>query len=134
MESGRKLGRRTPAREERGGARLNFLIFVAIMGLVAYSAYSYVPVAYSAFRYKDLMQETVNKATFRQASPAAWAEAQLRAAATEYDLPTDTKYEVQTQNGQIAARVRWTRPIALPGYIYRYEFDHTVRSSGFFNQ
>lgn len=134
MKSRRDFGQRAPARGELGGARLNFLIFAAVVALAAYSAYQYVPVARSAFLYKDLMQETVNKATFRPESPAAWAEAQLRAAAVEHDLPADTKYEVQARNGQIVARVRWTRPVALPGYVYHYEFDHTAHSSGFFKQ
>jgi hypothetical protein len=134
MVSRRDFGRRAPARGELGGARLNFLILVAVIALAAYSAYQYVPVARGAFLYRDLMQETVNKAAFRQDSPVAWAETQLRAAAAEYDLPADTRYEVQSQNGQIVARVRWTRPVALPGYVYQYEFDHTARSSGFFKQ
>jgi hypothetical protein len=99
MVSRRDFGRRAPARGELGGARLNFLILVAVIALAAYSAYQYVPVARGAFLYRDLMQETVNKAAFRQDSPVAWAETQLRAAAAEYDLPADTRYEVQSQNG-----------------------------------
>lgn len=134
MESRRELGRRAPPRGQAGGARLNFIIFAAVVALVAYSGYQYVPIANGAYRYKDLMQETVNKATFRQESPVQWVEAQLKAAAPEYGLPADAVYEVQSQSGQIVARVRWTRPVALPGYVYQYEFDHTARSSSFFNQ
>ena len=40
---------------------------------------------------------------------------------------------VQNDNGRLAARVTWTRPVQLPGYVYQYNFDHTARSSGFIN-
>lgn len=125
--------RRPLAHGERGGARLNFLIVVALIALTAYSAYQYVPVAYTAFRYKDVMQETVNKGAFRQGSPAEWVTTELRSFAREYDIPQDARIEVQTQNRQITARVRWTRAVSLPGYVYQYEFDHTARSSSFLN-
>jgi len=47
---------------ERGGSRLKFLIVMAILGAVAYTAYIYVPVAYQAYLYKDLMQTKVDAA------------------------------------------------------------------------
>jgi len=128
-----RLDRRAGRRGELGGARLNFLIVAAVIGLAAYSAYQYVPVAYSAFRYKDVMQETVNKAAFRQESSVSWTTAQLRAAASEAGLPADARVEVQSQNNRIVARVRWTRPVPLPGYVYQYDFDHTATSSSVFN-
>jgi hypothetical protein len=128
------LSRSRPARGEAGSARLNFLIVVVVLALAAYSAYQYMPVAYAAFRYKDVMQETINKAAFRPDSQAAWATTELRAAAAEAGLPEDTRIEVRNQNNRLAARVRWTRPVPLPGYVYQYEFDHTVTSSNLFNQ
>lgn len=118
---------------EAGGARLNFLFVVAAITLLAYSAYNYAPVAYNAFLYKDRMQETVNKAAYPPGQSVAWVESQLRASAGEYDLPDDMNVSVQKQDGQIVARVRWTRPVNLPGFTYDYEFDHTARSSGFVN-
>jgi len=48
---------------ERGSARLNFLIVMAILAAVAYAGYLYVPVAYHAYLYKDLMQNRVDAAT-----------------------------------------------------------------------
>lgn len=121
------------ANVESGGARLNFLLIVAVIVVVAYAAYNYVPVAYNAFLYKDRMQEVVNKAAYPPGQTIAWVEAQLRASAEEHDLPADMKVNVQKQNGQIVARVLWTQPVNLPGFTYDYEFDHTARSSGFVN-
>jgi hypothetical protein len=120
-------------RGERGGARLNFLIVVAVIALAAYAAYNYVPVAYNAFLFKDFMQETVDKAAYPPGQTTAWAEAQLRAKAGEYDLPDDATFSVQKQDDHIVARVRWSRPIPMPGFIYDYDFDHTAKSSGFIN-
>jgi hypothetical protein len=118
-------------RGERGGARFNFVVVVIFIALAVYSAYRYVPVAYNAYLYKDLMQETVNKAAFPPVKSNDWIVQQLRAAGKEYELPDDADVRVQNENGRIAARVTFTRPVQLPGYVYEYNFDHTARSSGF---
>ena len=116
---------------QSGGARFNFLVTALLIGLAAYSAYHYVPVAYKAYLFKDYMQETVNKAAYPPGQTADWVEQQLRAAAKDYDLPPDMRISVQNESGHMAARVTWTRPVQLPGYVYDYEFDHIARSSGF---
>ena len=118
-------------RGQRGGARFNFVVVILIIALAAYSAYNYVPVAYNAYLYKDLMQETVNKAAYPPIKSNDWVAQQLRDAAKEYDLPEDADVRVQNENGRIVAHVSYTRDIQLPGYVYEYDFDHTVRSSGF---
>jgi hypothetical protein len=118
-------------RGEHGGARFNFVVVVIVIGLAVYSAYNYVPVAYNAYLYKDFMQETVNKAAYPPVKSNDWVAQQLRAAAKEYNLPDDAEFKVQNEDGRIAARVTWTRPVQLPGYVYEYDFDHTTRSSGF---
>ncbi len=120
-------------RAERGGARINFLVVAAVIGLAGYSAYNYVPVAYNAYLFKDFMQETVNKAAFPPPRSGDWVRQQLRAAAPQYHVPDDADIRVQNENGRIAAHVTWTLPVQLPGYVYEYTFDHTARSSGFIN-
>lgn len=116
---------------QRGGARFNFVVVILIIALAAYSAYNYAPVAYNAYLYKDFMQETVNKAAYPPAKSSDWVTQQLRAAAKEYDLPEDTDIKVVNENGRIVAHVSYTHDVQLPGYVYEYDFDHTVRSSGF---
>jgi hypothetical protein len=130
MREPQQEGRGPCARGERGGARLNLLILVALAALVGYAAYHYAPVAYHAFLFKDFMQETVDKAAYPPGQPLSWVETQLRARAKELDLPADAVYTVQNQDRHIAARVRWTHPVPMPGFVYDYEFDHTARSSG----
>ena len=118
-------------RGERGGARVNFVVLVLVIALAAYSAYNYAPVAYNAYLYKDFMQETVNKAAYPPIKSNEWVAQQLRAAAREYNLPEDADIKVQNEDGRIAAHVTYTHDVQLPGYVYEYDFDHTVRSSGF---
>jgi hypothetical protein len=134
MNAATQVRRGACARRERGGARFNFIVIVLLIGLAAYSAYNYAPVAYNAYAYKDFMQEIVNKAAYPPGQTSDWVSQQLRAAGQEYDLPEDTQINVQRENGRIAARVTWTRPVQLPGYVYEYHFDHTARSSGFISQ
>lgn len=116
---------------ERGGARLNLLIVVALAAVVGYAAYNYVPVAYGAFLFKDHMQETVDKATLPPGHPLSWVESQLREKAEEFGVPDDAVYTVENQDNRVAARVQWTRPVQMPGFVYEYEFDHEVTSAGF---
>jgi hypothetical protein len=116
---------------ERGGARFNFIVIALLIGLAAYSAYQYVPVAYKAYLFKDYMQETVNKAAYPPGQTSDWVTQQLRAAAKEYGVPPDMQVSVQNENGRLAARVTYTRPVQLPGYVYQYNFDHTALSSSF---
>lgn len=123
-----------PRASERGGSRLNLIIILAVIALGAYSAYNYAPVSYNAFLLKDYMQDTVNRAAYPPGQSNEWVTQQLRKAAKDYGLSENPNIEVQRESGQIIARVQWTHPVKLPGYIYQYTFDHTVRSSGFINQ
>ena len=41
---------------ERGSANVKFLIVIALMAVTAYAGYLYIPVAFQANAYKDLMQ------------------------------------------------------------------------------
>ena len=118
---------------ELGGSRLNFIVVALIIALIGYATYNYAPVAYNAYLYKDFMQETVNKAAYPPGQPNEWVTMQLRAAAKEYNLPENTLINVQKEDGRLTVRVQWSRPVKLPGFIYDYQFDHTVRSSGFIN-
>ncbi len=134
MRRSQHASRRIGLRDERGGARLNFLILVIVIGLLGYAGYNYVPVVYHASLYKDYMQDTVNKAAYPPGQTREWVEAQLRARIREYDsIPPDAHIEVANINGQLEAHVQWTRPVQMPGFVYQYKFDHAARSSSFVN-
>jgi len=119
-----------PGSAELGGARLKFLIVIVILGAAAYAGYLYIPVQFDAYRFQDLMQRDVDMAV-AQGSPASWVVDQLTKSAAEYNVPPDAVITPSQQENRMEVRVQFSRPIELPGYTYRYEFDYTARSTSF---
>ena len=115
---------------ERGGARLKFLVVMAILAAVAYTAYLYVPVAYQAFLYKDLMQNKVDAAA-ALAYPPNWVFDQLTKSGPDYEVPPEAVITPVVENDRMQVRVQFSKPIEFPGYTYTYEFDHTAQSTQF---
>ena len=115
---------------EFGGARLKFLVVVAIIAIVAYAGYLYIPVAYQTYRLKDWMQHNVDVAA-TQGYPPAWAGDQLAKSTGEYGIPPKALIVPTHRDGRVELRVKFSKPIEFPGYTYIYEFDHTARSTGF---
>jgi hypothetical protein len=115
---------------ERGGARLKFLIVVAIIACVAYAGYQFIPVAYQSYQLKDLMQHDVDTAV-AMGKPASWIKDQLVKNSADYGIPADAVITPQQQDNRIEVRVQFKRPIEFPGFVYDYEFDHTAKSATF---
>jgi len=115
---------------ERGGARLKLVIFLAIFAVVAYAGYLYLPVSLDAYYYKDIMQNMVNQAA-AQGGDAKWVKDQLMKNAPDYHVPPDATITASVQDKRVQVRVQYTRPIVTPLYTYNYEFDHTVQSGTF---
>lgn len=116
---------------QHGGARLNFLIIITIVAAIAYVGYQYVPVAFQTSLFKVFMQDTVDKAVATGQTSSSLIENQFRGRASDYGMPSDARIVVQRIDNRIEARVSWTRPIPLLGYVYQHNFDHTVKSSTF---
>lgn len=126
--------RRTDFRAQIGGATLNLLIFLLLMGTVAYGGLQYVPVAYNASALRDFMQREVERAS-AMGHTAESLRSQLRAGAAEYSVPAEAKIRTEQRDGYLQATVQFTRPVAfLPGYTYNYEFDYTARSTKFLGE
>ncbi len=119
-------------KNERGESRLKFLIVVALIALVAYACYQYIPVAYNAFLFKDVMQSKVDKAS-AEGRTAKWVKKELMASAAEYGVPADAAVTTELRDGRVQANVQFTRPIQFPGYAYQYTFNHTVKSTDLFS-
>ena len=115
---------------ERGSATLKFVIVMAIMCSVGYAGYLYVPVAFQAKTFKDLMQHYADVAAAQGYSPS-WAGEQLRKSAPEYEIPADANIMAAQRDNRVEVRVQFVRVIEFPGYTYNYEFDHTVKSTAF---
>jgi hypothetical protein len=115
---------------ERGSASVKFVIVMALMGACAYAGYLYVPVAYQANLYKDLMQHYADVAV-AQGYPPSWAAEQLVKSAPEYDIPTNAVITPAQRDNRVEVRVQYVKAIEFPGYTYNYEFDQTVKSTAF---
>ncbi len=115
---------------ERGSGRLQFLIVMTIIVGTAYAGYLYIPVAYRAHSYKDLMQHYADVAG-ASGYPPSWAGEQLMKNAPEYEVPTNAIITPVRRDDRIEVRVQFIKPIEFPGYTYNYEFDHTVKSTAF---
>jgi hypothetical protein len=112
---------------ERGGARAKLIISVAIFAVVIYAGYLYVPVAVDAYYFKDEMQNRVNLAA-TQGFDTAWVKAELEKRKAEFHVPQDAIIAPMQKDNQMQVHVQFTRPISLPGYTYKYEFDYTATS------
>lgn len=115
---------------ERGSASLKFIIVMAIIGSAAYAGYLYIPVAFHANTFKDLMQHYADVAA-TQGYPPTWATEQLKKNAPEYQIPDNALYSQANRGNRVEVRVQFVLPIEFPGYTYNYEFDHTVKSTAF---
>ena len=115
---------------ERGGARAKLIVFLAIFGIVLYVGYLYVPVAYDAYYFKDVMQNKVDMAV-TQGYETKWVTDQLVKSEPEYHVPPEAIITPTQKDNRVEVRVQFTRPISLPFYTYNYEFDHTARSTAF---
>ena len=115
---------------ERGGANLKFLMVMAFLGVSAYAGYLYVPVAFSAHTFGDLMQHYVDVASTEGKTPE-WAAEQLVKNFKDYSVPADAVVTPSKRDSRIELRVQYVTPIEFPGYTYNYEFDKTVKSTAF---
>jgi len=115
---------------ERGSASLKFVIVMLIIGASAYAGYIYIPIAYRAHTFRDLMQHYVDVAS-AEGKPPAWAGEQLMKSFAEYEVPANALSTPSKRDNRIEVRVQFVKPVEFPGYTYNYEFDHTARSTAF---
>jgi hypothetical protein len=122
--------RMLPKQGERGSARLKFIIVMVVFAVVAYAGYLYVPVAFDAYYFKDVMQNKVDIAA-TQGYETSWVKDQLDKSKAEYHVPPEAIIAPTRNDNRIEVRVQFTRPISFPGFTYDYEFDHTAKSTTF---
>ena len=122
---------KTLHQNQQGGARVKFIISLALFALVIYVGYMYIPVAVDAYYFKDEMQKKVDLAS-ATGHDSDWVKDQLTKLGPEYHVPPDAAITGAQRDGRLEVRVQFTRPISFPGYTYNYSFDHTVASGSFF--
>jgi len=115
---------------EQGGARLKFVIAIAVLVIVVYAGYLYVPVAVDAYYFRDVMQNKADVAV-TQGYEAAWVSDQLKKSAPEFHVPDNAIITSALKDSRVEVRVQFTRPINGPGFTYNYDFDYTAKSTAF---
>jgi hypothetical protein len=121
---------RTRRSTEGGSANVKFLVVMAIIGACVYGGYLYVPIAYQAHTFKELMQHYVDVASAEGQKPE-WVAEQLVKNFPEYEIPKDAVVTHAKRDSRIEVRVQFTKQVEFPGYTYNYEFDQTVKSTAF---
>ena len=117
-------------RAEVGGARLKLLIVLAILAVVAYIGFMYIPVAVDAYYFKDTMQNKVNLAAV-QGYDTNWLHDELVKSEPDYHVPQDAVVSPAQKEGRMEVRVQFRRAISFPGFTYNYDFDYTAKSTSF---
>jgi hypothetical protein len=115
---------------QQGGARVKFIISLAVFALVIYVGYMYIPVSVDAYYFKDEMQKKVDLAV-AQGKDSGWVKDQLTKLEPEFHVPPDAAITGAQREGRLEVRVQFTRPISFLGYTYNYDFDNTVISGSF---
>jgi hypothetical protein len=121
---------------ERGTTRLKFILVLAVVALIAYMGFQYVPVAYQAYQFKKVMDDDTETASAGGKS-LEWLKSQIRASANDYSVPPDSfkMTEPVVRDGRIEITAQFTRPVnLLPFWTINYSFEHTSKSSTFFSQ
>ena len=117
-------------RVEHGSARLKFILFLAVVAIVGYAGYMYIPVAVDAYYFKDAMQNKVNLAA-AQGHDGAWLADQISKSKSEHNVPDNAVITPGQREGRLEVRVQFTRPISTPLFTYNYDFDYTAQSTTF---
>src|SRR5260370_17906490 len=94
---------------ERGGARLKFVIAIAVFAIVIYAGYLYLPVAVDAYYFKDVMQNKVDGAV-TQGYEAQWVSDQLKKSAAEFHVPDTSIISPTLKHSRLAARLQFPPP------------------------
>jgi len=117
-------------KDERGGARLKFIVAIVIFAAVVYTGYVYIPVAYEAYEFKDVMQNKVDLAAI-QGYETGWVKDQIAKIGPDYHVPSNAIISPSQHDSRVELRVQFTRPISFPGFTYNYDFDYTAKSVAF---
>ena len=127
----------TNRKSEHGGAGVKLAIVLAIIFLIAYAGYNYIPIAYEGENFKQEMQTAVvqGMAVLPGVTPVDMVKGKLQKAIASNNIPSDALVQVMpTKNNGVTAHVSYTKKVSiLPFGIYKhtYNFDHTATPTGF---
>lgn len=123
--------------DQRGASTWKVLFFLAILGLAINAALKYYIVEYNCASLKNEMRASVFLGQASGGSSAVTMEQarqRITRAVRDNEMPSNTYIDVDSDEGQMYARVAFTAVVHLLPfglYDYNYVFDETATSTGF---
>jgi hypothetical protein len=115
---------------ERGSARVRFIIILAVIAVIAYMGFQMIPVWYQSSSFKKSLDESA-ETTAALGRSGDWLKSQVNASAREYCTPpcSFTVSEPGIRDGRWQVTVNVKRPVnVLPFWTYNYDFEYTAQS------
>jgi hypothetical protein len=112
------------AARQRGGVKLETVVWLTVMVIVAMICWKAVPVKIATAEFYDHMEEQAKWAA--NASNEAIKKEILRKA-QELQLPiTDKMVKVTREGDNIRMKADYTIPLEFPFYTYNWDFHHEI--------
>lgn len=121
---------------ERGSARVRFIIILAVVVVVAYMGFQMIPVWFQSSSFKKALDESAEM-TAATGKTGEWLKGQVNANAREYcTAPCSiTVSQPAIRDGRWQVTVNVKRPVnLLPFWTYNYDFEYTAQSRTSVNQ
>jgi hypothetical protein len=117
---------------ERGSARVRFIVVLAVVAVVAYMGFQYIPVAYQAHRFKSEIDQKVLDASGR-GNDVELLKREIKTSAKNYGVPPETlTMDVGQLEGRLEVTVKYKRQVnILPFWTYDYNFEYKSRGASF---
>ncbi|MDQ2746161.1 MAG: hypothetical protein M3T96_02760 [Acidobacteriota bacterium] len=124
------------ANPERGGAGVKMVAILAVLFLIGHAGFNYVPTAYQGAGFKQDMQTAIlqGMAVPPGVQPIDMVKGRIQKAIVNDNLPANTFYEVKPNKEGVAARVAYSKKVAILPFglwNYNYQFDYTATPTGF---
>lgn len=121
---------------EQGSAGAKLVAVLAVLFLIGYGCFNYVPIAYQAQSFKQDMQTAVvqGMAPLPNMTIPDTVKVKLQKAIASNNIPPDAIVEVKQIPNSVQAHVLYNKQIPiLPFgiYKYNYHFDYTATPTGF---
>jgi hypothetical protein len=109
-------------RRERGEGQFGCLVGLVLLALAGLIAYRLIPVKVKTAELRDTVTDESKSAGQHNDKEI---RGNILAKAKQLDLPvTDKDISINRSNSYIRIEVKYTVPVAFPGYTYNWNFRH----------
>jgi len=110
---------------QRGEGNLGCILWAVVFAVVAYVAWTMVPIKIASAQLSDFMED---QARFAEHRSTEQIQKSILAKARELDLPLDKKgLKVKKTGDYIVMDAEYTVPVEFAGgYVYEWHFEHHI--------